>query len=166
MKVKEASAIDLYAIAMNMRVADFEEFTALHDTDSRELLAERLARRYHAHPGGIVAFALDGAPIAAGATVLARPNVATLMFFATERLNEIGLPLTRFIRNTLFPALRAEGVHRIEAVSSAAHEEAHRWIRALGLEKEAECPGYGKAGQLFYQFAWVSDDHRAPRPCQ
>lgn len=156
MRVDAACAVDVYTVAMAMRDADFAEFSALNAAPDRETLAIQLRRVYGAHPDAVTAFADDGAPVAVGAVVIARPNVATLMFFATPRLAEIGQQLTRFIRRRLLPAYVARGVHRVECVSMAGHDDAHRWIRTLGLSREAECRGYGKAGETFYQFAWVA----------
>src|SRR5690606_23608090 len=98
---------------------------------------------------------LGDEPVAAGAMVGARPNVITLMFFATDDFPKIALPLTRFITKNLFQKYRDNGVHRIECVSIEGYDEAHRWIKILGLHHEAVFPGFGKNGEAFHQFAKV-----------
>ena len=86
---------------------------------------------------------------------MARPNVASLGLMATDRFPEVSLPFTRYLRDGLFVALRANGIHRIECVTMADFTGAHRWLRMLGLEKEADMPRFGKGGETFSQFAWV-----------
>lgn len=141
-------------IAERMRDSDYREFSALSHADSREALVEILVQNYGNHPSGICAYAGDE-PVAAGAMVEGRPNVVTLMFFATDEFPKIALPLTRFITKNLFEKYRAEGVHRIECVSIDGYDEAHRWIKLLGLHHEAVFPGFGKNGEAFHQFSKV-----------
>lgn len=146
-------------VAENMRMTDVAEFMAVSPYDDRNSLAGALVEKYSTHPGVICASDELG-PIAVGAMVETRPNVITLMFFATERFPDIAAPLTRFIRRRLFPRYRNVGVHRIECVSIAGYEAAHKWIKVLGLKEEAIMEGYGKNGEMFHQFAWVKDDVR------
>lgn len=141
-------------VAERMRERDRMEFMAVSHASTAAELAESLVARYGDHPEVIVAGAGD-VPIAVGGLLRLRPNVATLMFFATEDMAEIGGPLTRFIRQRLFAQYRAEGVHRIECASLAGYDEVHRWLLALGLQQEAVMRGYGRGGEDFVQFAWV-----------
>lgn len=143
----------------NMRLSDAKEFLAVSHAGSVEQLARDLLPKYCEH-SGVICASDDLGPVAVGAMIEARPNVITLMFFATDRFPLIARKLTRFIRQRLFPRYRNIGVHRIECVSIAGYDEAHRWIEALGLTKEAELPGYGKNGETFIQFAWVADNVR------
>jgi hypothetical protein len=143
----------------NIRQSDVKEFLAVSFASNSEQLARDLLPKYCEH-SGVICASDDVGPVAVGAMIEARPNVITLMFFATDRFPLIALPLTKFIRQRLFPRYRKVGVHRIECVSIAGYDEAHRWIEALGLTKEAELPGYGKGGETFIQFAWVADDVR------
>ena len=55
----------------------------------------------------------------------------------------------------LFPRYFAAGVHRIQATSLDGYDEVHRWLRALGLEREAVLPAFGRNGEDFVQFAKV-----------
>ena len=91
---------------------------------------------------------------------MARPNVVSLLFFATDQFPEIALPATRFIKRELFARLKKAGVHRIEAVSMVDHNDTHAWLQTLGLERETEpMIGYGKGGESFIQL------HRALFDC-
>lgn len=157
MRISEPSKEDVRRVALNMRQRDFDEFSAVSFASSREELAELMAERYGARSDAMVASAGDE-PICVGATVMARPNVVSLLFFATDRFPEIALPITRFIRRQLFPRLVKSGVHRIEAVSMCGYEQTHGWLRTLGLDQETQAMhGYGKNGEAFIQFAWSSD---------
>lgn len=148
-------------VARGMRAGDAREFLAASGAETQHDLVLALVDRFGGHPAAIAALDDEG-PVAIGAPVMVRPNVVTLLFFANDRFAGSVLPLTRFIVKNLFPKLRAEGVHRIDAASIEGHDEAHRWIRTLGLEHEAVLRGFGRGGEDFHQFAWVADHVRSP----
>jgi hypothetical protein len=156
-RITAATPSDILDVARNMRDSDLREFSALLPVDGRGPVAQEVLRRHAAHDDTMCA-SLAGNPVAIGTARVLRPNVATLLFFATGQFRQIALPLTRFIRQRLFVELRMAGVHRIECISIDGHEQAHRWIKILGLRHEAVCKGYGKNGETFHQFAWVSPD--------
>ena len=149
--IEIASSEDVWNVALKMRESDFREFVAVSAVETREELADILAARTE-QPIGVYR---EGRPVAIGAMVETRPNVATLMFFATDDFPLVALELTRFVRQRLFPKYREVGFHRFECVSIEGHASAHRWIKILGLELEAYMPKYGREGEAFYQFAWV-----------
>lgn len=155
MRIDLATPEEIRQVALNMRQLDYQELSALMFADTREEVAEYLVKRSE-NKRPIVA-AIGNVPIAIGDTVETRPNVITLMFFATDELPRVGAPLTRFIKQRLFPQLVNAGVHRIECVSQAGHFLAHTWIMTLGLTQEARCPSYGKRGEDFIQFSWVKN---------
>jgi hypothetical protein len=156
MKIDDATAGEIYAAAVSMRQSDYEEFAAVSWAEDRFALATEITQRFQDHPAVLCA-SVDGSPIAIGAVIEARPNVGTLFFLATDKFSLVAFGLTRFIKGTLFPRLKEAGMHRIECASIEGHEQAHRWIEALGLEREACLPGYGKNKENYIQFAWVSD---------
>lgn len=160
MRIDAATAADLRFVAENMRESDEREFLALNKTDSRADLVAALIQRF---AGEKLIAAKDDTfrPIAIGDVVENRPNVGTLLFFATNRFPEIARPLTRFIRQRLFPIYRQNGLHRIECWAAGDRPDVHRWLGALGLEHEATVYGFGKGGETYEQFAWVADDVRA-----
>lgn len=139
-----------------MRQRDVVEFLAgSHASTQAELVDLTMARYPVVAEQGYVATTNGGRPVAFGAMVEARPRVVTLLFFATDEFPKIVAELTTFIRARLFPTYRNHGVHRIECVSHAGYEDAHRWIEILGLQREAVLLGYGKDGEAFIQFSWV-----------
>jgi hypothetical protein len=142
-----------------MRERDYKEFSAISFTTDRQQLADAMAERYGERNDVMVGCLDDYTPVCVGAAVMARPNVVTLLFFATEQFGEIALPVTRFIRKQFLPRLVHTGVHRIEAVSLAGYVETHAWLKTLGLDQETgDLRGYGKHGEVFRQFAWSRDD--------
>lgn len=156
MRIDTATPKDVFDVALHMRDSDYNEFNALAPTESRGALAHFLRDRYKGDD--VIVARIEDLPVAIGRLVEARPNVITLAFFATPKLKFIGKPLTRFIRQRLLEPIKEAGVHRIECVSLVGHTEAHRWIRALGLREEGEpMAGYGKNGEAFQTFSWVSD---------
>lgn len=157
MKLDAPTREDVAYVAARMRGRDAAEFMAVSKAATRADLASGLVDRYGGAPDAFCAY-LDGKPVAVGAMVEHRPNVVTLMFFATDRLPTIGLALTRWITQRLFPRYKARGVHRIECASMDGYEEVHRWVELLGLKREAVMLGYGRGGETFVQFAWVKDE--------
>lgn len=154
MKIEPATRQDVFDVALNMRNRDFDEFSAVSFCETRAELAASLSERY-GDRGDVMCGWFDGVPTCIGGTVEGRPNVVTLLFFATDEFPKIALPITRWITKQLFPRLRQSGVHRIEAVSLDGYEQTHDWLRTLGLSPEAgPMHGYGKAGEAYVQFAW------------
>ena len=157
MRIDAPLRADVRYVAENMRQKDIVEFRAVSRAESTDELIETLIERYGDRGDTICARLDDGTPVAIGAMIESRFNVATLLFFATDDFPQIAMALTRFIVQRLFPRYRNAGVHRIECVSHIDYAEAHRWIETLGLKKEAEMPGYGRNGETYLQFAWVDD---------
>jgi hypothetical protein len=136
MKTVEAKGAFVRHIAERIRDKDVEEFLAVMHHDTREELVEGLVKRYTDHPHGFCFLHDDGEPVGLVVMIFARPNVATLTFFATDRFPEIAISVTRFATRTLFPTYMAEGVHRIECASIEGYSHAHRWIQMLGMNEE------------------------------
>lgn len=157
MRVEAATPEHVFAVANAMRARDREEFMAVSTYRRHAELVENLVRRFGNHPDVIAAFWENTVPVVIGGLIQHRPNVATLLFFATDDFPKIGSELTRFIKQRLFAGYVAQGVHRIEAASIDGYDEVHRWIEVLGLKKEAVMRGYGRGGETYLQFAWVKE---------
>lgn len=156
--IEPATIFDIAYVSENMRDEDFREFSAVLPVDTRQDMTGQLVSRYKDREDVLVA-RLGEIPVAIGGVVEGRPNVVTLFMFATDQFKDVALSVTRFIKKELFPRLRSVGVHRIECISIEGHTEAHSWIELLGLDQETrEIRGYGKRGESFIQFSWVSDD--------
>lgn len=159
MKIDVPTYEDLSVVAYAMRARDVVEFLAVNQVSTDVELAELLMERYACRHDTFCVYD-DEEPVGVGAMIEGRPNVITLMFFATPRFPKIVLGLTKFIKRELFPSYRKSGAHRIECVSIDGHVETHRWIETLGLKHEAALRGYGKNGETFHQFAWVKENLR------
>ena len=144
-------------VAENMRPRDREEFMAVSPFETHGQLVDAVVERYALHQDAYVFRTDDGAPVGVAGMIRHRPNVITLLFFATEQFAEIGSDLTRFVRKVLFPKYRELGVHRIECASIEGYAETHRWLEVLGLQQEAVMPGYGRGGETYIQFSWVME---------
>lgn len=149
--VRKATLDDARAVAANMTERHKAETAALSNLEGDELV-EALAERFE---NGVCATA-GGRPVAVGEVFTARPNVASLGLLTTDDFPYAALRFTKFLRDGLFVALRAQGVHRIECVTMADFDAARRWLRTLGLEEEAKLRRYGRDGEDFVQFAWVA----------
>lgn len=157
MRIDTPTSEHVRYVADHIRPKDAEEFLAVSFAGTQAELADSLVERYSAHHQAYCFSDDDGTPVAVGAMCEGRPNVITLMFFATERFAKLALPIARFTKHRLFPEYRAAGVHRIECISIAGYEQAHRWIRLCGMQEEGVFRGFGKGGETFHQFAWVAD---------
>lgn len=158
MRISNPTPDTVRHVALHMRERDYKEFSAVSFTTDRRELADCLAERYGERTDVVVGCLDDYTPVCVGAAVMSRPNVITLLFFATDHFGEIALPVTRFIKKQFLPRLVHAGVHRIEAVSLAGYDDAHAWLKTIGLEQETEgLHGYGKNNETFVQFAWSRD---------
>lgn len=162
MRIEPGTVEHLRYVAENMRESDVREFLALSPAQDKAELARSIVAAFGRRRDMIAAMK-SGVPIAVGAAMENRPNVLSLLFFATDEFPRIAAPLTSFIVRRLFPPLVAAGAHRIECASHEDHKAAHRWIGILGLSREAVMEGFGKNGETFYQFSWVREDVRTLR---
>lgn len=154
--ITEAATVEaVREVAENMRPRDREEFMAVSPFDTHGQLVETIVRQFAPHQDAYVFRTDAGVPAAVAGMIRQRPNVVTLLFFATDGLQDIGSDLTRFVLKVLFPTYRDMGVHRIECASIEGYSETHRWLEVLGLKQEAVMPGYGRDGQTYIQFAWT-----------
>ena len=134
-------------VTTRLRAADAREIYATRiDEDPARLAADAAARVPFAWCAG------KGEPIACIGVVPLWPGVWEAWMFATDRFSEIGLPLTRFAKRGIIPAVAAAGAHRIHCHSIEGHDQAHRWLEALGAVRESEKTGYGKGGETFYVY--------------
>lgn len=141
-----------------MRQRDRDEFMPMTHFERHADLVSSLVERFGEHPDCFTVFD-DPGPVAVGGMLLHRPNVATLLFFATDDFKgAVAADFTRFVVQRLFPRYRERGVHRIECQSLDGYEEVHRWLGVLGLEKEAVLRSFGRGGEDYVQFAWTKEN--------
>ncbi len=161
MRIEPPCTRDVAYVGAYMRQRDRDEFIALTHFASYGELVFSLIERFASHPDVFVVH--DEEPVAVGGMILHRPNVATLLFFATDKFAAVGRPFTRFVKKQLFRTYVERGVHRIEAQALADYGEVRSWLNVLGLTAEATMPGFGRDGQTYIQYAWTKSV-RSPRP--
>lgn len=153
MRIDAPTEADVRLVAQRVSArhrAEVLALTAIDEADLPDLLAQRFGEE------GIAAY-IGSRPVAVGRVFTLRPNVATLAFITTDDFRRVAKGFTMFLRDRLFPSLRASGVHRIECLTMDEFVRAKRWITLLGLRQEAVLRGYGRGGEDFVQFAWVDD---------
>lgn len=154
MKVTDVTAENLKYIAERMRDRDLAEFSAMSYFDDRENAARFLCENYADYPGLYCVTLDDGTPVGAGGTIWIRPNVASMLFFATDDFDRIVVSLTRFSTKEIFNPAKALA-HRIECFSLASYTQMQSWVELFGLRPEATLRGYGKNGEDFIVYAWL-----------
>lgn len=154
MKLTELSADAVLYVAENMRQADKDEIYCGRWTDSPYDLTTDVMSA-----GGVsmVAWHLDE-PVAVIGAVPVSPTLWSVIMFATDKLPEIGLPLTRFLSTTMVNTIFSPGVGglRAECRSSVVHKEAHRWLELIGFKREALLKAVGKNGEDFYLYGFTN----------
>jgi hypothetical protein len=153
MKVIPADEDNIRYVAERMRDRDLAEFSAMSFFDDRQNAAERLVESYAGYPGLECVTLDDGTPVGVGGPIWLRPNVATMLFFATDDFDRIVVSLTRHSRQNVFGPAKALA-HRIECFSMAGYTQMQQWVELFGLRPEARLRRYGKRGEDFIIYAW------------
>ncbi len=151
---------DVVFVARNMRDADRREIFATRWTDDADTLADDCL---FCAPLAWCAWSPDApeVPVAVFGLSPARPGVFQAWLFATDDFFRVAKRVTRFAKQHIMPACRAARTHRIEALSIAGHESAHKWMeKSFGATKEADHPGFGRRAEMFHTFAWIDPDVR------
>ena len=81
-------------------------------------------------------------------------GVWSLWMFATDAINKVGFPVTKFVKRHMVPMLIENGAHRLECRSMEGHIDAQDWLKVLGASREATLKGYGRAGEDFHVYTW------------
>ena len=155
MKLTDLSLDAVLYVAENMRKADKEEIYCGRWTDSPYDLSEDIVRL-----GGVSFVAWkDEEPIAVIGSSPVTPTLWSAIMFATDRLPEIGLPLTKLVKRFMIPSIFSKevGALRSECRSMVTHTEAHRWLESVGFKREALLKSVGKSGEDFYLYGFTLD---------
>lgn len=153
LSIDKAPHGDVYYIMANLRPADAEEAYALCYHDDPAQLAHECINHWGNY--GWVVYHGDTPVAVLGATEL-WPRVWSAWMLATPDFSRIGLFVTRFIKRIMIPGLEQYGAVRADARSHVNHTWAHRWLEALGAQKEAVLKRYGKDGSDFVIYRWDS----------
>lgn len=150
MRLTEPTLPDVLYIVYNMREADRREIYATRFSENPDELATAAMGwgRF-----GWVAHYQDRPVAYIGAGVM-WPGVWSVWMFATDDFPRIGLPLTKFVKRSMIPAIREAGAHLAMCWSIEGHDHAHRWLQCLGAVPGHPMTGYGKNGETFIPFTW------------
>jgi hypothetical protein len=141
---------NLLYIAKKMRAEDREEIYATRwNNDPEELSASAMII-----PDMSWIAAHNGEPVAAFGAIPIHPRVWSVWMFSTDKWPKVALGVTRFIKKTMIPSLKATGALRAECKSHFRHSVAHKWLEMLGATKESTLENYGKNGEDFYLYKW------------
>lgn len=144
---------DLLHITHNLRERDREEIYATRFDEDRRVLANDVAFsgdfRWAAY--------LDGVPVAAIGAVPRWPRVWTVWAFGTDDWNKVVLTLTKHVRNFMIPAILNAGAIRADCMALSTHEDARKWLTALGATPEKVLDNWGKNGEAFVSYCWTRE---------
>ena len=131
-------------VAANMREWDRREIYATRLDDDLDSFVSDVRR-----VGPIWWVAGIDLPIAAFGVAPMWPGVWSMWFFATNNLDKIGFPVTRFIIRDIIPMMWGLGAHRLECRSMEGHVEAQRWLETLGAKREGSLRAFGRNREDF-----------------
>ena len=145
----------LAQIVRDLRPRDMAEIMAVNWDDDRDAFVSRVLA-VSGDMCGIWEF--QGVPVACLGVFALWPSVWGAFAFGTPDWPHVVLDMTRHVRRFIIPALLAVGAHRVECRALASHDDARKWLTALGAKQEATLRGFGRAGEDFVLYAWRPED--------
>lgn len=136
-------------IAQNMRSEDRRELLATRFEESPQSIA-----RDCINLGSFGWTIHREKPICAIGAFEIWPGVWRAWMFATDEFPRVGLYVTKFAKNIMMPTL-SKNAHRAECQSIEGHTSAHKWLEAIGGERESTLKNYGKNKEDFYLYSYT-----------
>lgn len=146
----------LIHICSNLRKSDKEEIFATTDDVSPEELAYAIFSR---RDSGVawIAYSKSGEPVAAFGAYRQYGSLWSLWMMATDNWKEVARSVTKFGIKFVIPFLvERMGMKHGHCISSADNQTAHRWIARMGGVPDSGLTHWGKNGEDFIRFIWVS----------
>lgn len=145
-------------IASNLREPDRLEIMNLMPHDSPVMFAWQAHTMIRDHGRGRIAWH-DGRPAACVSFIEYRPTVWQISLFGTNQFRSVAVECLRWIRDTA-PELRDEfGGFRLQCDSRIGHDEAAKFLAALGATKEGPpMRHFGKDGSSYQRWVWLADE--------
>ena len=137
-------------IAVNMRQSDRDEIYNAIGHNNPFLLAR--AALDASRVGSAVVACSGGQPVAVMGHSPLRPGVSTAFAFSTAAFPRVALSLTRYALRVMRPDLIAGGCHRLECQSRIDHVSAHRWLEAMGFQREGILHKFGSDGSDYLMY--------------
>lgn len=147
--IRPATLRDMTFIAATMRDQDRREIRAVIE-ESDTVIGTML---FNASPDlAWTAWIGDDAVAAFGISRLFQ-GLGSGWAYGTRRMRRAIPAITRFARRSVRPLLLAEGFRRIEVRTAIDHDLSHRWLEALGFDREGVAVAYGRGGLDFATYA-------------
>lgn len=150
--IRPATLRDMTYIAAHMRAADRREITAVYPATDTEI-----GRAMHQMSEYAWTAWIDDAPVAAFGMTRDLPGLGTGWAYGTDRLRRTVPAITRFIR-TRMPEMIEIGIRRVEVRTAIDHDISHRWLEALGFQREGIARHYGADGLHYAIYAFTEED--------
>lgn len=156
MKTDKLTREDCLYVCERLREWDRREVFATMWTDEPDDLAELTM----ALAGDLAWCAKkDGEPVMVLGAHQVWPGSWALYAYGTDRVPEIGLGMTRFVKRVIFPAMKAAGWRRAECRSMDGHVDAQRWLESLGGQRDpSPVLRFGKDGETFHTFVFYPEN--------
>jgi hypothetical protein len=155
-RLTEVTHTDLEYICFRMRECDKAEIFNLRHYDNPYQLAWECASAVRTHGRGQIAW-WDGRPAAIFAfTCTMHPNLWEIWMFGTDHFRSVAFDLIRWCRKEANEILTVQKAHRLQADARVGHEDAHKFIRALGGRPEVTLEKYGKDGGDYIRYVWIN----------
>lgn len=158
--LKDLNLYDLEYICLNIRDQDREEVLGLQNHDSPLRLAYEATHFIRNNGRSKIAW-YKGKPAAFFGFAEIRPGVWEIWMFGTEDFKSVALDLMRWCRKEANDILGHAQGHRLQAMSRAGYDEAHKLIRAMGGVQECVHRRYGKDGSDYICFVWLNGENDA-----
>jgi hypothetical protein len=150
-------------IALNLRAQDREEIFALLDHDSPLMLAWQAFGLMRNKGRARIAWH-QGKPAAWIGIVEERPGVWQITMAGTDDLPKVAFACMRWARETIAeftqPPLNGWRLY-CDARCGPAHEEQHRFLRALGAREEGAPRMLGKDRGMYQTYVWLYGENGA-----
>ena len=146
----------LHALTFALRAADKEEIFNLVDHDCPYQLGWEAFMLFRNKGRAKIGFH-KGRPAAVIALTESRPSVWEISMFGTDELKHVAFECMRWARiNIAELAGPPHNGRRLQCDSRVGHDEAHKFLLALGARREGEpMLAYGKDGSAYQRFVWV-----------
>lgn len=152
----EVDLDSLHYIALNMREADKEEIFALLEHDCPYRFGWEAFSLFRNRGRARIGW-IQGRPAACIGLTEVRPTVWEVSMFGTDEFKHVAFPLMRWCRDNIAELAGPPYLgRRLQCDSRVGHDEAHKFLKALGARPEGPpmvC--YGKDSGAYQRFVWV-----------
>lgn len=144
-------------VCRNMNSADYNELSAISLLGEANDFCDAMAVQSNQLDGCKYALLKDEEPICIGGLAPISAGVLNVWGIGTDRVAEVATEYTLFARRMIRWGMHLPHVNRIQAVTAATHNQAHRWLQLAGLSQESVLRRFGRNGENYFMYA-VTDN--------